>query len=144
VFRFGLRLSVGLLGLCLVSCAKDNPRKPVFPVHGKVVDKDGKPATGALLVFHPVVGDAEPIKPSARVENDGSFALTTYDNADGAPEGEYLVTVTWHQVVPHKGYNPSPSTPDKLAGRYAKLEKSKLRFRIDKQDDNVLELIQLH
>ena len=86
MLRFGSRLSVGLIGLCLASCGQENPRKPVYPVHGKVVDKDGKPATGALLVFHPLGGDADSNNPTARVEKDGSFALTTYDDADGAPK----------------------------------------------------------
>ena len=48
------------------------------------------------------------------------------------------MTVTWHTVAPHKGYNPNPTTPDKLGHRYAKKENSKLRFRIEKKDDNVL------
>jgi len=29
------------------------------------------------------------------VDKEGSFALSTYGDKDGAPPGEYVVTVTW-------------------------------------------------
>ena len=66
---------------------------------GKVTFKKSKPAAGALVVFHPVSADLEKSiggKPTARqVGEDGTFTLTTYDDGDGAPEGEYGVTIQW-------------------------------------------------
>jgi hypothetical protein len=55
------------------------------------------PAVGALVVFHPV--DPARAKtggnPFGKVRDDGTFALTTYAEGDGAPEGEYGVTIDW-------------------------------------------------
>src|SRR5437879_6143573 len=86
----------GLLAL-LPGCARDG-RKPVYPVHGRVLDGNNKPAAGALLIFHPIeVSDLDLTKPLAHVRDDGTFALTTYNKDDGAPEGEYAVTIEWQQ-----------------------------------------------
>jgi hypothetical protein len=126
--------------LLLTSCAKDR-RKPVFPVHGQVFGKEHKPAVGALIVFYPVGSDDGDLnKPRGYVEEDGSFALTTYENGDGAPEGEYVATIVW----PAAGalpFGPNKQGPDRLKGRYANPKESKLRFTVEKKPDNVLEPI---
>ncbi|MGE3637216.1 MAG: hypothetical protein AB7G28_01570 [Pirellulales bacterium] len=95
---------VGLLiVVALVSgCSSEAPRLPVFPVKGKVTYK-GQPADGAQVVLFPVNTEvAAEIAPSARVQKDGSFAITAYDSGDGAPEGDYVVTLSWRKVVKDK------------------------------------------
>jgi hypothetical protein len=67
-------------------------------VFGKVMFKKTTPAADALVVFHPLGDEFERRvggKPLGKVSADGSFTLTTYDPDDGAPEGEYGVTVEW-------------------------------------------------
>jgi hypothetical protein len=116
------------LAVLVPACSKGG-QKPVFPVKGEVRFKT-KPAEGALVVFHPVDGDDDPNKPRATVGADGSFELTTYNANDGAPAGEYVVTVRW----------PAPKkTPfdgeggDRLGGRYANPKTSKIRFTIGQE-----------
>ncbi len=68
------------------------------PAGGQVMFKKSTPAAGALVVFHPLDPDYEKRiggKPFAKVKDDGTFTLTTYAEDDGAPEGEYGVTVDW-------------------------------------------------
>ncbi len=64
------------------------------------VTLNGENAYGAFIVFHPL---GEPLprnaKPYAQVSHDGSFKLTTFSRDDGAPEGEYAVTVQWKKLV---------------------------------------------
>ena len=87
-------LTLVLLFFGLASCSKSAGRKPTFPVSGRVLLPDGKPAEHALVVFHPVDESGEGIgKPHGKVGADGGFKLTTYDADDGAPAGEYRVTV---------------------------------------------------
>lgn len=96
--------SVGMLIVValVTGCNFESPRLPVFPVTGKVTYK-GQPADGAQVVLFPVNPDiAAEIAPSARVQKDGSFAITAYDPGDGAPEGDYVVTVSWRKVVKDK------------------------------------------
>jgi len=46
---------------------------------------------------------AEPIRPSAQINPDGSFLVTTFRGGDGAPAGDYRVTVQWHRSVLQDG-----------------------------------------
>src|SRR6516162_2916123 len=88
--------SLVILGTLLLVSGCGQGRKTVYPVYGKVLTAGEKPAEGALVVFHPLgAATTESTKPLAYVKNDGSFALTTYTQADGAPEGEYAITIEW-------------------------------------------------
>ncbi len=105
--------------LVLSSCGSREGRKPVFPVKGQVFHK-GKAAVGAVLVFHPkTAADPAGPRPHARVGADGAFTLTTYQAQDGAPAGDYVVTIDWRQGAAHGkapgGWSPLPteySSPD--------------------------------
>src|SRR5438128_100993 len=68
---------------------------PLYPVRGEVFFK-GKPAAGALVVFHPVEDkDGKVTRPRGTVEADGSFTLSSHAKGDGAAVGEYVVTINW-------------------------------------------------
>jgi hypothetical protein len=70
---------------------------PVFPVKGKLV-MDGKPMAAALIVFNPVVkfpaGTAQ-LHPHATADENGEFTVSTYGAGDGAPAGDYKITISW-------------------------------------------------
>src|SRR4051812_645519 len=86
-----------LLGLSCVCCggAAPGPPRPVSPVRGSGLGA-GKPAVKALVIFHPLNdADAKAPRPTGEVAADGSFALSTHTTGDGAPAGEYAVTVLW-------------------------------------------------
>ena len=129
--------------VCLAALASScsNGRKPVFPVHGQVLDASRKPAVGALVIFHPVNADPkDPLKPLGKVDESGRFALTTYVAGDGAPAGDYTITLTW--PTPKK--TPfDPEGGDQLQGRYAKPERSTQRFTVESKPDNEVPTIQL-
>jgi hypothetical protein len=95
--RFALPLAV--LPALLLGAAGCSKGKPVtVPVTGKVVFNKTEPAVGALIVFHPSDPELEKRiggKPFARVGEDGTFTLTTYAQDDGAPVGDYGVTVDY-------------------------------------------------
>jgi hypothetical protein len=115
-----------LLALLLSSCGKG--RKALYPVTGRVLDGDNQPATGALVIFHPVgADDQDPNKPRAYVDDQGSYTLTTYEKDDGAPAGKYVVTVEWR---PKKQQPFGPAPEDRLRGRYSNPKTSKLRAEV--------------
>jgi hypothetical protein len=111
-------LLASVVPLILCSCARDN-RKPVFPVQGKVLYK-GQPAQNAIVFLHPLgnVASAAPT-PHGIVAADGSFQIGTYRDKDGAPAGQYAVTVVWKtearggddqdNLLPVRYLNPSTS-----------------------------------
>ncbi len=114
-------LLVGLL--VLAGCGGGRPK--LYPVSGSVTVK-GKPADGAVVRLFPAAGGEH--MPAGVVQPDGSFKLTTFEPGDGAPAGEYKLTVTWR---PAKKTTMDPDGPDKLAGRYADAGSSRLTAKVD-------------
>ncbi len=113
------------------------------PVRGQVFGSREEPAAGALVVFHPVSADHEPtLKPLAYVDEEGNFQLTTYDQGDGAPSGEYVITVEWRER-PATPFSPDNEGKDRLRGKYADPKSSEFRFTIGGESDNVVPAIHL-
>jgi len=115
-----------MVGLMWVwGCSSTTPvtenQKPVHPVKGSVT-VGGQPAVAAFVLFTPVnePPDAKDPRPRAEVQEDGSFAISTYGAEDGAPLGEYIVTVTWEDR----------ELGDKLGGRYSDSTRSTLRATV--------------
>jgi hypothetical protein len=130
--RLALQAGGIALALALAGCGDSGiPRKPVFPVKGQVLDADGKPAAGAKLIFHPPdMKDPAAVSPVAIVDEDGTFTLTTYNKGDGAPAGNYAVTIQWAPP----GANPNAwNTPDRLKGRFALVSKSPFKATVANQ-----------
>jgi hypothetical protein len=135
-----------LIRLTLVAAAAcaaagcGNGRKPVFPVQGTVADADGKPIAGATVFFCPVENVLDNRhKPGGFSDTEGRFTLTTYDNGDGAPAGEYVVTVEWRVPggdTPRKKAQPYP---DRLKGKFCDPANSPLKATIVK-GPNVVDL----
>ncbi len=104
-----------LLALVVSGCGgkKDDGRPPVFPARGSVVSK-GKSLDGAMLLFHPKDSKLKDVRCYAKTEPDGTFKVSTYDAGDGAPEGEFTVTITWPTVsVEDGGYG-----EDRFQGKF--------------------------
>jgi hypothetical protein len=118
-------MSLGLLAVGLSSCSSGD-RKPTFGASGKVL-YENKPVANATVVLHPV-GEAGPdvVKPRGTTKEDGTFTLTTYDGNDGAPAGEYQVTVElWLAGRPDEG----PTS--RLPAKYARPETSGLTTKVE-------------
>lgn len=129
-----------VLAIAVSGCHKQaDDRLPVFPTRGKVFYR-GKPADGALVQLHPLNLDKPlPFNPRARVSPDGTFALTTYDGHDGAPAGEYAVSVDWRRKLSD---DETEEGARLLPIRYSHPDTSGLRVQIHAgaAQDNDLEL----
>ena len=128
VRRVACAVGLAAVALLLPSCGSSH--KPVYSVTGQLFLK-AKPAAGATVILHPV--DAKPgdtFKPAGRVDEQGVFHLTTYAKDDGAPEGDYVVTVEWRapKRSPFDAYQ-----ADRLQGRYSDPKTSTLRAHVDRQ-----------
>lgn len=99
-----------------IGCGKSENRVPVHPVQGAIQFR-GQPAHGAFVLLHPKNAAAGVPNPRATVAQDGSFVVSTFDGNDGAPEGDYIVTVQWYRPV--KQGNDLVGGPNVLPARYA-------------------------
>jgi hypothetical protein len=119
------------MALCLTSCSGKYGDHPPQPTYGQVL-VNGEPAKAAMVVFyHQDDWGDKSIVPQALTDEEGRFSLSTYGVKDGAPAGEYQVTVEWPTSL---GKNPGP---DRLSGKFAKRGTSGLTARIEK-GNNVL------
>lgn len=123
---------------CL-GCAKSG-RKPVYPVRGQLLVQD-KPAANAIVTFHPVGDDGpDSVHPVGHVDAQGFFTLTSYETGDGAPEGDYQVTVTWYLATKARGRTGGDDEYDSrnhLPERYNRAEASQLRATITKGENSL-------
>jgi hypothetical protein len=113
------------LGLCLTLCGcgtKHGDRVAVHPVHGKLL-VGGKPAPGAEVILYPS-GAPGPalVRPHATVEPDGAYRLTTFTTRDGAPAGDFALTVIW-PGPPGKNQAEDEPGPDRLGRAFAEPKK---------------------
>ena len=102
--RFSI-LSCVVVCLCafISGCGKSEVRLPVYKVSGKVV-QNGTGLANASVVFHAKEKKEGFVAPRATTAADGSFELTTYAKGDGAPVGDYQVTISlWVTDKPEIG-----------------------------------------
>jgi hypothetical protein len=114
---------IALAILALASCGGDGRnRHKVYPVKGKIL-VNGQPANECQIVLLRTYDDKNPVVPQGLTNENGEFQLTSYDNNDGAPEGEYVATIRWNE---RSGLMKSEfDGPDRLGGAYSTPEKTK-------------------
>jgi hypothetical protein len=105
-----------------------------------------KPVDGATVSFHLVGGGLTSAVPAAQTDDDGTFTLQT-GMKEGAPAGEYIVTVIWPKVVEPKGkprirMGEKPETVDRFKGAYASVDRSKIKLEV-KSSSSMLPTINL-
>src|SRR5262249_7274491 len=115
--------------ICCVAKWETRPRR-LCDVNGVLLIGE-MPATKASLAFHPLTGIGR-VRPVAITREDGSYRLTTYAHNDGAPEGDYGVTVVWpDDSIPFdecEGHD--PAIHDRLRGFYASPTSTTLRATV--------------
>jgi hypothetical protein len=128
---------LGVAGL-LVGCSDLRPKGalPVSPVTGTLSYK-GTPMAGAVVVFYPTSSAAVGLAPRGVADASGRYTLTTYLTDDGAPAGDYVVTIYW----PMENYRSPPGdpdpplAPDRLKGAFADRKRTKLRAAVEAKDN---------
>ncbi len=116
--RFGLTIGFLLLAGMMGGCGGPSSSPQFFPVSGKLLDAEGRAAFKAVVTFHRKGATADEAKPSAQVGSDGVFKLSTFAEGDGAPAGDYAVTIVWPGPPPADlRSDPQEVGPDRLQGR---------------------------
>lgn len=112
-----------MFGVFAIGCSDDKFHK-VFPVSGRIL-VNGQPADDCLIYLHRTFDDDHPrrVMPYAVSNAAGEYKITSYITDDGAPQGEYIVTIEWRERsgVMNNNYEGI----DRLDGAYAKPEITK-------------------
>ena len=119
-------LIIAMLPLLLTFSGCSEKRVPVYPVAGKVTYK-GQPPVGASVVLHPAKsGDTSDVTPTGTVKDDGSFAITSYEPGDGAPQGEYVATIEWYKYQKDLG----GAGPNVIPSKYVSAKTSPVKVSV--------------
>jgi len=131
----GLLLALAIAALASTSVCSGPARLAVFPVKGRVLF-NGQTAPGATLAFHPK-GSPDAPHPRGTVDPQGNFNLTTYEPGDGAPLGEYLVTVEWQQLAMQGG---DAHYVNALPSEYMSVHSTRLQATVFEESENRVQL----
>lgn len=132
-------LTVTFVAACGTKKLEIKGKLPVFPVKGKVT-MDGQPISGATLYFFPVSKfppKAAQLQPHAKTEEDGSFQVSTYDSFDGAPAGEYRVTVSWKGSLEGVTFEQQADLSEKVPARYQDPRRSRLKIKVEEAENTI-------
>jgi hypothetical protein len=128
-----MRKSLPVLLALLAGCGGPEPVK-LYPVAGRLL-VNGLPAANAMVAFHPADGGAT--CPVGLTGKDGTFRLTTRKPGDGAPAGEYAVTVVWPDSTVPVDECLAPTAHDRFKERYSDARQSPWKVRIEAGDNQV-------
>ena len=135
--RLFVATSLALAVLAASGCSRSAKKPAAIKVSAKVLFRQTTPADGAFVVFHPANPDLEKKmggRPFGYVKEDGTVSLTTYQEGDGAPEGEYGVTVVWEMKGEGKAglafEGGGVAASDKLEGRYGNPTAPKIKATV--------------
>ena len=130
-------LLVALVAILVCGCSKQlkpDGFPPLYPVSITVI-QDGKPLEGALISLHGT--ENSPLKWGVFgfADRNGRAVLLTHGIHSGAPEGEYIVTVSKQEEVEISRRAESTVTEafSFVEEQYVSKEKSPLRIHIQKK-----------
>lgn len=115
------------LSLPLTGCGKQG--EALYPVKGRIT-VDGKPADGAVLLFHPEAGGQVS---TATADSSGAFACV-HNTKPGIPAGKYKVTANWPDPAKRNAagtaMGQTPDIPDLLQGKFAMRDRSTITVEV--------------
>jgi len=112
--------------------------RPIYPVHGRIVDPSGEPVTamkGGTVIFELADGN---VSSNGSIGEDGTFALTTEHAGDGAHVGRNRVAI----MRPHAGADrPNPAIIDP---KYENMQTSGLEVNVEPKTNDVTFTVELY
>ena len=88
----------------------------------------------ARVSFHPSSGSIK-AAPYAEADPDGAFRPSTGLTGDGAPAGDYTVTIVWPEITVDHGEE--IAGPDRLGGRYNSPRSSNLKVTVREGENSL-------
>src|SRR4029079_1726904 len=129
-----LLLVIGLVipagaAFVVLKARRASTAQTLYAVEGKVL-VNGEPAENLNVAFHPLGDGNNLFCPVGRTNNKGIFHLMTRSGADGAPAGDYRVTLVWPDGLIDECECIDPTLEDRRKGLYAKAVQSKYQVTV--------------
>ena len=132
--------------LMLIAIGCGQPQEPgprvVYPARGTATFR-GRPIPDATVRLHPIAppSDGKPVfVPRGRVGENGEFVVTTYRPGDGAPAGEYGISLSWQGSLKGIDEELEDRLPERLPRKYTSPRSSGLKVVITKGDNQLPEI----
>ena len=106
-----------------------------YPAKGVVKYKGVPVADAEVALFPQGTSMPDTVRPRAKTAEDGSFVVWTYKPGDGAPVGNYKVTVVHHKLVEKKGV--AIVQPNDLPPKYATVQSTDLVAEIGPKETEI-------
>jgi hypothetical protein len=116
----------------VAGCSRPSYQLQTAPVSGKVT-LDGQPLTSGYVVIPTAKGRMA----SGRLQPDGTFVMTTYDEGDGAQVGTHPVIVN---PIPLDEYAPPGQKRVPIPEQYTRAGTSGITIDVKPDEDNYLEI----
>ena len=124
---------IALVAVALAGCGKPAYQLETAPVHGKVT-LDGQPLASGYVV----VPTARGRMASGKIQPDGTYVMTTYEEGDGVQVGTHPVVVN---ELPPDEFSPVPAHERvPIPARYTSAGTSGLTVDVRPDEENVLNL----
>ena len=96
--------SVSLASIWIAGCGSSESELETIRVQG-TLHVDSKPYGPVKVIFTSLDATMEGPRPLAdgEVDENGSFELTTYSSGDGIPEGKYMVSLYFEDMIDNLG-----------------------------------------
>jgi len=133
VSRCGTFCALLVLPLFQAGCGSQEKLLKTVPVKGKVTYQ-GKPVAHGSVIFTPL--DMNLPGAVGRLGPDGGYELTTYQEKDGAPIGEYKVAIRAFDEPTTVSDTSSEPLKPLVPEKYLSLETSPLRETVQNQNVN--------
>lgn len=147
--KWNRRLAVvAALALGLPGCGSGD-RMKVYPVSG-VIKFNGQPMKGGGSIAFLSIESKPGKMPGGTILEDGTYTLTTYEGADGALPGDYLVAITQitvqepESVLDGSGQRTKPPTrvvdqKDWIPAINGDMAKSPLTAKVEAKEKNQID-----
>ena len=134
---------VGISLLAATGCPAQNERneKQVFKIKGTVT-VDGTPTPDIQIALHDKAGldTQQPTFPQGFTDAEGNIRISTYEEGDGAPAGEYSVTFALQEFnLMSRSY----AGPDKLKKKYSDPKNTPFSITLGPDQPNDLGKVEL-
>lgn len=136
-----LLLGAGLIATGVCGCGPGHPK--TYPVSGKVVFDDGAPLNGGFIGFESTPAEGPPVNARGLVGDDGTFALSTFAQGDGAVAGKHRALVRAQRQEFDNIEGKWDLIPEPVIDpRFERYETSKLEFTVTEGNNEFTVVVQ--